>query len=172
MHTDSELTLRLSGVGCRRYCLSPFGVGFEFLTDLSNGSTQAYVGYTPATAECAVSFRGTEVGLTDIQDVITDINILRVSPDEYNRSDVEVHHGFYSAYRRVAPQLIAELGAAVNSGLCNKVLVTGHSLGGALATLAAVDIALEFPQLQQVRLPAWFRLSHPRLALSLRKSLL
>ena len=55
----------------------------------------------------------------------------------------QVHHGFLSAYDSIRPQLLTLLDQVLEGEeqpwtLC----LTGHSLGGALATLCAYDCAL------------------------------
>lgn len=57
-----------------------------------------------------------------------------------------VHFGFLRGYASVREPLLAEL-AALTSGLSRdwEIFFTGHSLGGALATLAAADVAARHP---------------------------
>ena len=54
-----------------------------------------------------------------------------------------VHSGFLAAYDSVKQQVFSLIDAATGSGDKGtwRVLVTGHSLGGALATLAAYELA-------------------------------
>ncbi len=72
-----------------------------------------------------LAFRGTE---KDSRDIKTDLN-LRF----YSANGAKVHTGFQQAFRRVAP--------AINEALTSlgafKLYITGHSLGGALALVAA-----------------------------------
>lgn len=54
----------------------------------------------------------------------------------------QVHHGFLSAYTSVRPQVLGVLDALL-AGEAEPwtVYCTGHSLGGALSTLCAYDLA-------------------------------
>jgi nuclear pore complex protein Nup85 len=54
---------------------------------------------------------------------------------------VHVHKGFMHAYSSVRPVLLQLLGKMVADGKLWRVYVTGHSLGGALATLCALDLS-------------------------------
>ncbi|KDD74219.1 hypothetical protein H632_c1481p0, partial [Helicosporidium sp. ATCC 50920] len=59
-----------------------------------------------------------------------------------------VHHGFLTAYASVRPQLLQVIADALVEEARDEapwtVLLTGHSLGGALATLCAGDLASSF----------------------------
>eukprot|EP00300_Choanocystis_sp_HF-7_P024383 c2581_g1_i2.p1 GENE.c2581_g1_i2~~c2581_g1_i2.p1 ORF type:complete len:436 (+),score=87.15 c2581_g1_i2:1223-2530(+) len=77
---------------------------------------------------------------------------------------VRVHKGFLSAYLSVREQLHADVGTLMNerraAELSNsesfpskmELLFTGHSLGGAVATLAALDFTLAYPTMFDVSL--------------------
>ena len=57
--------------------------------------------------------------------------------------EVWVHHGFLAAYDSIRPQLLALLDAVMEGEHEPwDMYLTGHSLGGALATLCAYDCAL------------------------------
>ena len=77
----------------------------------------------------AVAFSGTET----LQDILTDLNVLQV-PTRLFRTPVTVHAGFLDEYDALREQLDVAVDA-------RPLLVTGHSLGGALATLAALGLA-------------------------------
>lgn len=72
---------------------------------------------------------------------IADLNFHQVRPEELDnyQPGVWCHEGFYEMYLSVRDQI---------RGLLNETVdleITGHSLGGALATIAAYDLAKERP---------------------------
>lgn len=79
-----------------------------------------------------VSFRGTE----SLADWIANLNVVGST-----RSYGIVHRGFHGGFRAVEPQL---RNALANLGT-RKLLLTGHSLGGALATIAASEWYNDIP---------------------------
>ena len=88
---------------------------------------QCYV--SVASAFVIVSFRGTEVN--DFQDVFDDA---RFALARWNDAGAKVHHGFREAFERVEARLADALASI---GPERTVWFSGHSLGGALAVLAA-----------------------------------
>src|SRR4029078_13609039 len=88
---------------------------------------QCYVSVRPAFA--IVSFRGTEVD--DLQDVFDDARFALV---RWNEAGAKVHHGFREAFDRIEAHLADELASI---GPERTLWFSGHSLGGALAVLAA-----------------------------------
>eukprot|EP00467_Chlorarachnion_reptans_P023522 CAMPEP_0114500702 /NCGR_PEP_ID=MMETSP0109-20121206/8104_1 /TAXON_ID=29199 /ORGANISM="Chlorarachnion reptans, Strain CCCM449" /LENGTH=334 /DNA_ID=CAMNT_0001678379 /DNA_START=1030 /DNA_END=2034 /DNA_ORIENTATION=+ len=127
-----------------------------------------------------VSFRGT----ANWRNVATDLATWRVAPEEFGPgsrvgclrdANALIHKGFWSAYQSVRESLLAalkELYRPENKPLtslidekshspCDAPLVyTGHSLGGALATLGALDSALLMRPLH--RSTACFTFGSPR----------
>jgi len=79
-----------------------------------------------------IAFRGS----ANLRDWLTDGTILRERlPDR-----AEIHLGFYTAYQSIADRILTS--AAAKDG--SPIYLTGHSLGGALAVLAAWHLARHF----------------------------
>lgn len=104
-----------------------------------NGITTQAIVFTIRN-RCIVAFRGTEIKhINSVSDIISDIKFVLV--DFYGKG--LVHKGFKQAFDEV---LHAKLGLwdyvkkIMDSGAADELYFTGHSLGGALATLAAVFI--------------------------------
>ena len=107
-------------------------VGCGALERFSKGDSQAFLAATAA-GVVVVAFRGTEPGTGD---VLTDIEALLVPWP----AGGHVHDGFARAFRLLWPDIEPRLVA-----LAAPVLFTGHSLGAALATLAASAWAARTP---------------------------
>jgi hypothetical protein len=81
-----------------------------------------------------VAFRGT-VGWADV--LLTDIDMYPT-----RRAYGRVHRGFTCATEMIWPELSGKLAQAVRCG--KKLVFTGHSLGGAMAVIAALKTVTEF----------------------------
>ncbi|HEY5038320.1 MAG TPA: lipase family protein [bacterium] len=88
--------------------------------------TQAFLAQTRDYS--ILSFRGTQI--KQWIDIETDLNI-----PFYKNKGGEVHRGFFEAFQVIAPDLIQAL-----KKLKTPLYVTGHSLGGALATVAVMNL--------------------------------
>ena len=99
-------------------------------------------------SKLVIAFRGTEFTLVDgigIDDIITDLDVKPVR-FEYcqneNSQNIKVHRGFQLQYIAVRQAIRDYLKAKCYSYGPQEILVTGHSLGGALATLCGLDLTL------------------------------
>ncbi|KAL3726795.1 hypothetical protein ACJRO7_031660 [Eucalyptus globulus] len=126
---------------------------FEKICFLDNASTdtQAAIWRDSARRRLVVAFRGTEQSRwkdlrTDLMMAPAGLNPERIGGDF--KEEVQVHSGFLSAYDSVRIRILSLLKMAigfVDDG-CEPqykwhVYVTGHSLGGALATLLALELS-------------------------------
>lgn len=104
--------------------------GFEFCDFIEADDTQCFV--ASSSQAVLLSFRGTE----NVGDWISDLNAFSTS-----RPYGDVHRGFLAAFQVVETQL-----KAILAGLAGRpLLLTGHSLGGALATVAAAEWQGQIP---------------------------
>ncbi|KAK0606997.1 hypothetical protein LWI29_007534 [Acer saccharum] len=126
---------------------------FEKLCFLDNESTDTQLAIWRDTARkrLVVAFRGTEQArwkdlLTDLMLVPAGLNPERIGGDF--KQEVQVHSGFLSAYDSVRIRIISLIKLSIGytddgAEPLQKwhVYVTGHSLGGALATLLSLELS-------------------------------
>lgn len=105
--------------------------------------TQLFLARDPWTDDVVVSFRGSG----PLADWITDAQAANPADWVFEDGTVvtnAVHKGFLCAYQSVKSELKLELANfidGVEASSTARVYFTGHSLGGALATLAALDLS-------------------------------
>ena len=105
---------------------------------INNTNIFGLMGRNPDNRTAFVSFRGT----SDLAEWVADIDAI---PDDYRPISGfgQVHSGFQEVYQLVRSNIATHVSAAVAG--CDQILITGHSLGAALAVLAAPDIARNMP---------------------------
>ncbi|KAG5372247.1 Autophagy-related protein 8 [Yarrowia sp. C11] len=96
-----------------------------------------YLSIDHTNEEIVVGFRGSHT----LKDWIVDLMILRTAVDKSypGCDDCEVHQGFYNAYKATLAKFDNDLNKLVAENPGYRVNVVGHSLGGAVALLAATD---------------------------------
>lgn len=83
--------------------------------------------------EIVLAFRGS----SSIRNFIADLNFAYV---DFGCSGCSAHAGFATAWREPRSDILTALKATTAQYPSYKLVVTGHSLGGAVATLAAADL--------------------------------
>jgi len=144
--------------------------------------TQVWLYSDEARKVAVIAFRGTEQVkwkdlATDLNLVPTSLNAERIDDDKgaslverlvksaFETADkLKVHSGFLFAYDSVRQTVVKLLDAITGTGDNGKwqVLVTGHSLGGALATLCAYDLAKRQGPVKQAQSVAMYTYGAPR----------
>ncbi|PAV15095.1 alpha beta-hydrolase [Pyrrhoderma noxium] len=125
-------------------CPSP--VGTTLVTPFNNNatSTEGYVARDDNLKQIIVAFRGSQ----QAQDAITDINIILlpyISPNVTYVSGAKAHAGFLIAYNSVASTVLSIVRSELAAHPDYELISTGHSLGGALASLGGASLAANFP---------------------------
>lgn len=98
--------------------------------------TFGYVGYHPQLQEIVVSFRGTH----NLDNWIEDLKILKDKSPFPGCPSGTVATGFAQCYLSLADQIVPAVQALVQQFPSYPVRVTGHSLGGAISSLCALDL--------------------------------
>ena len=97
--------------------------------------TFGFVAYDNSSDIVSVAFRGSFDTVYWIDDMDYAMTAYSYGPE-----GAKVHEGFLRAYNSVADQVIDALKAYLAEHPTATIAVTGHSLGAAMATLAALDI--------------------------------
>lgn len=102
-------------------------------TIIETHGERALVGYNTELDSLFVSFRGS----ANIQNWIDNIQLRKIYP--YNDTTIGVEKGFYKAYQNIKDDIFQTLDNLVHKYTTTKLLITGHSLGAAIATLMTFD---------------------------------
>ena len=106
--------------------------------------SKTIVGFSYSHASVMVSYRGT----SNIINWLEDFTVVKVCPKKYNipqQDDTNrcFEKGFWEVYSATRAKVYAEIYRLAALHNTTAVIVTGHSLGAALATLLAFDLATD-----------------------------
>ncbi|CAM8908476.1 unnamed protein product [Rhodiola kirilowii] len=113
----------------------------ELIVDVQN-CLQAYVGVATNLNTIVIAFRGTQE--RSIQNWIEDLYWKQLEISYPGMPDAMVHHGFYTAYHNttIRPGVLTAIEEAKAFYGDIKIIVTGHSMGGAMAAFCALDLVV------------------------------
>nr|XP_043606420.1 probable feruloyl esterase A [Erigeron canadensis] len=113
----------------------------ELIVDVQN-CLQAFVGVADDPNAIVIAFRGTQE--TSIQNWIEDLFWKQLDFDYPGCSAGKVHHGFFNAYNNtiVRSGILDGVNKAIEMYGDLDIMVTGHSMGGAMAAFCGLDLAL------------------------------
>lgn len=130
--------LKLQQWTCNACRVNP---GFQ-LRVLLQGQNDTYgmVGHNPIDEQIVVAFKGTNPKnlanwITDLTTTLVPYTNLASAPP-----NAMVHEGFYDSYNSMRSALLSNFAALFMQYPTYSILFTGHSMGGANAVLAALDI--------------------------------
>ena len=139
---DEQLTKVALNISQSSYCMSNLdswtcatcSSDNIYETKLMNSNELVIFGYNPTYESIFVGFRGS----SNIQNWISNIQINQIQP--YDDIELRVDKGFFNLYNSMKNSIMDTLEPISIKYNTYNILVTGHSLGGALATLFAFDI--------------------------------
>ena len=100
-----------------------------------------------------VSIRGT----VNPQDWLSNLDFEQVWLDPEDQSKGKVEKGFHGLYQQLVPFIVSSIVERSLDSRIDKIYVTGHSLGAAIATLISVH-----PTLLKIRKPILYTFASPR----------
>lgn len=130
---------QLSSWSCYHCLLHPLTTRGTLISSIIHNNqtdTTVYLAINPTHSEIILSFKGTR----DLQQWIQDLKIWTVKQRIEGIEGAEIHAGFNECFRSVADETYKELMKLKEKYPEYEVHVTGHSLGGALATLQAFEL--------------------------------
>jgi hypothetical protein len=126
---DNYKTMKLSGPATNFIVDT---ILYDPKTDL-----QGYTGILKSTKTIYVVFRGSSSKLN----WMADFEVTKREYDTYPECDCKVHHGFYDATENLKDHVIKSVREIKDKTGYSKVIVTGHSLGAAIAQLIGMELS-------------------------------
>ncbi|XP_072975420.1 lipase-like [Typha angustifolia] len=113
----------------------------ELIVDVQN-CLQAFVGVAHDLSSIIVAFRGTQEH--SVRNWIEDLFWKQLDLNYPGMPEAMVHHGFYSAYHNTTlrPEILNAVQRIRRLHGNIRTIVTGHSMGGALAAFCALDLTI------------------------------
>ncbi|KAK7721860.1 hypothetical protein SLS63_009385 [Diaporthe eres] len=107
-------------------------------SDKTFTSLEGFIGRDPVRSEIVLAFRGSE----SIRNWIADLTLSKTSCSDTGLpvSNCEIHSGFNDAWEDISDDIYESIWSAFQTYPNHTLVVTGHSLGAAVGTIAAVHL--------------------------------
>lgn len=112
--------------------------------DNTRTSIVGFVGYQPQNETIFVVFRCTQ----DFINYFEDVSYLQVP--YLHCKGCKVHVGFYESWKSVENKLHAAVQKLITAYPKANIVVVGHSLGGAVATLTALELQMKYNKVSEL----------------------
>lgn len=96
----------------------------------------AYVIYRPGKKQLIIAISGTAT----ISQALRDLEFLK---RRHPSGRGKVHAGFWNLYQGIKPDVTSAIRKGLTEHQVNEIVVTGHSMGGAMANLLAFDLLVD-----------------------------
>jgi len=125
---------------CGVHCASVMGISEQVYITNALQDLAAFVAWDSMSNAMVVSFRGTI--MSSVRNFVRDISFIKTFPlSQYPSAGV--HRGFWNAWVELEEKVVAALGNLALHHQTTAVIVTGHSMGGAMAGDAAISLKLK-----------------------------
>ncbi|KAJ7435022.1 lipase [Mycena galericulata] len=124
----------------RKLCHSP--LGNTLIHTFERGRTQGFIARDDDRREIVITFRGT----FSLKDALTG-SYPPAFPSTALTEEVYVHRGFMASYEDVADDVLATVKNELGQHPTHTIIRAGHSLGGAIASIAAPLLKAALPDI-------------------------
>ncbi|EKM49514.1 uncharacterized protein PHACADRAFT_265032 [Phanerochaete carnosa HHB-10118-sp] len=143
-YCDSSI---INGWQCGQACQALPGFEATLTGGDGNDIQLYYVGYWPSQNSVVVAHQGTDP--TQFLSDLTDVDILMANLDPTLfpgiSTSIMAHQGFLDEHAQTAATILAETKSLIAAKGATQVILVGHSLGGALAELDSLFMAMNLP---------------------------
>ena len=80
-------------------------------------------------------------GTHGFRDIVTDLNVFK---KKFEDTDAKVHGGFYTQFLGLKPMIEKRVKLILKNTTVDEILITGHSLGGAVAAMFGAYLEAKF----------------------------
>lgn len=141
---DQHQTQVAVNISQAAYCMTPVSEWNCITCDANNdyekmidkSGMQVILGYNQEYGAIFIGYRGSE----NIQNWVSNLQVSKIYP--YNNSDenIALEKGFYNLFQSLKQDVYSVIEILADKYSTNKLFITGHSLGAALATINAFDV--------------------------------